>query len=729
MSIVSPQLTEEDRRLDSTLRPKSWNDFVGQERVKKNLKIIIDAAKKRGEPSCEHLLFYGNSGLGKTSLSYLVAKEMGAKIKTTTGPAITKVGDLAAILTNLEKGDILFCDECLTEDTLIALADGTFKKIKDIKNGDLVEGGIVSSLFKKRAPSILKINTSFNSIECSKTHPCIVNRNGEIRTISAEDVKKSDYFLIPARLPHAVKNNLSCAQAKFLALILCDGHIAKNSYAVQIETHKDYPFVKKIFEDGTKSFDFSKTPRNKKGAPRKTNPKCTLKITKRGTQLLRSHSINLVEELISIGIPPGNKHDIIEVPPKIFNAPAESVKTFIDVCFCCEGWVVNSQNGVDVRLLLDMNSKLFVQQLQLLLKKFGVHSNFYIRKRAKEMYRLSISSNDLKLFSERIGLSLPRKSKILQRICNSSHLLKHDLIPLPHFCVNNKYAFTRISRPTLETLLELNLDLKNRLNYHYEKVKDIKEIKEEKIVYDFTTTEHTFVANGILTHNCHRMNKLIEEFLYPALEDFRLNLILGKGPMARTMDIKLPQFTFIGATTRVALISAPLRNRFGATFQLNFYEEKDIEEIIRRSAGLLRIKVEPEAAEIIARCSRLTPRVANRLLKRVRDFAQVEGEGIVTGQITKKALGFLEVDNLGLESGDRKVLETIIKKFQGGPVGLQALSAASSEEQETILDIYEPYLMQLGFIERTNRGRIATKIAYQHLGLKYRPSQNNLFQV
>ena len=332
MKNLSRGLTEEDKTLDLTLRPKTWQDYIGQEKVKKNIKIIIEAAKKRTEP-IEHLLFYGGSGLGKTSLSYLVAKELKANIRTITGPTIEKVGDLAAILTNLNEGDILFCDEI------------------------------------------------------------------------------------------------------------------------------------------------------------------------------------------------------------------------------------------------------------------------------------------------------------------------------------------------------------------------------------------------------HRMNKLIEEFLYPALEDFKLNLILGKGPMARTMEIKLSHFTLIGATTRLALLSSPLRNRFGATFQIDYYKKEDIEKIIKRSSNLLEIEIEPKAIELLAQCSRFTPRVANRLLKRTRDFAQVEGKGIITEQITKKTLGFLEIDELGLESGDRKILEAIIKKFEGGPVGLQTLSAATSEEDDTILDIYEPYLMQLGFIERTPRGRIATKTAYQHLGIKYQKTQ------
>jgi Holliday junction DNA helicase RuvB len=225
---------------------------------------------------------------------------------------------------------------------------------------------------------------------------------------------------------------------------------------------------------------------------------------------------------------------------------------------------------------------------------------------------------------------------------------------------------------------------------------------------------------------CHRMNKLIEEYLYPALEDFKLNIVVGKGPMARTMELELPRFTLIGATTRIALMSAPLRNRFGATFQLNFYETEDIEKIIQRSGRILGIEIEPAAIKLIATRSRFTPRVANRLLKRVRDFAQVEGKGIITKNIAQKALGFLEIDEMGLEPGDRKILEAIIEKFEGGPVGLQTLAAATSEEQDSILDIYEPYLMQLGLIERTSRGRLATKVAYQHLGIKYKRTQNLL---
>ena len=225
----------------------------------------------------------------------------------------------------------------------------------------------------------------------------------------------------------------------------------------------------------------------------------------------------------------------------------------------------------------------------------------------------------------------------------------------------------------------------------------------------------------------HRINKTIEEYLYPAMEEYKLNLVLGKGPMARTMELKLPKFTLIGATTKPGLLSAPLRNRFGATFQLNFYNNENIEKIIERSGNLLKIKMEPEAIKTIAKRSRFTPRVANRLLKRVRDFAQVQGAGIVTKEIAEKSLDSLEVDLMGLDPSDRNILRALIEKFSGGPVGLQSLSVAAMEEEDTILDIYEPYLMQCGLLERTPKGRVATNLAYEHLDLKHLKKQSNLF--
>ncbi len=221
----------------------------------------------------------------------------------------------------------------------------------------------------------------------------------------------------------------------------------------------------------------------------------------------------------------------------------------------------------------------------------------------------------------------------------------------------------------------------------------------------------------------HRLNRSCEEYVYPAMENFKLDIIIGKGPMARTVELKIPPFTLIGATTRIAMLSSPLRNRFGATFRLEFYRDDEMEEIIRRSAGILKVDLDDDAVKAISSRSRFTPRVANRILKRVRDFAQVKGEKRINGEFVEEALLFLGIDEMGLESGDKKVLDTIINKFKGGPAGIRAISSSSGEEEDTILDIYEPYLMQRGLIERTPRGRVATEKAYRHMG-----SNGSLFQ-
>jgi Holliday junction DNA helicase RuvB len=216
----------------------------------------------------------------------------------------------------------------------------------------------------------------------------------------------------------------------------------------------------------------------------------------------------------------------------------------------------------------------------------------------------------------------------------------------------------------------------------------------------------------------HRLNKTVEEILYPAMEDYALDIVMGKGPSARILRLDLPKFTIIGATTLASLLSAPLRDRFGITHHLNFYEPVDMEKIVRRSAGILGVKIDAAAIKAVAARSRKTPRIANRLLKRVRDYCEVKGDGQVGLKDCLEAFQLLEVDELGLDLIDRRILETIIIKFKGGPVGLNTLAAATGEEMETIENIYEPYLMQLGFLDRSPRGRMATAAAREHLRIK-----------
>jgi Holliday junction DNA helicase RuvB len=215
----------------------------------------------------------------------------------------------------------------------------------------------------------------------------------------------------------------------------------------------------------------------------------------------------------------------------------------------------------------------------------------------------------------------------------------------------------------------------------------------------------------------HRLGKAIEEVLYPAMEDFALDIIIGKGPSARSIRLKLPHFTVIGATTRLALMTAPLRARFGGVYRLNFYDLTAMQRIVNRAAGVLGVEADEEGVDEIARRGRGTPRVALRLLRRVRDFAEVRADGTITRRVAREALDLMEVDALGLDDMDRRVLRTIIDKYRGGPVGLNTIAASISEEPDTIMDVVEPYLLQLGFLDRTPQGRSATRLAYDHLGV------------
>jgi len=226
----------------------------------------------------------------------------------------------------------------------------------------------------------------------------------------------------------------------------------------------------------------------------------------------------------------------------------------------------------------------------------------------------------------------------------------------------------------------------------------------------------------------HRLNRVVEEVLYPAMEDYQLDIIIGQGPSARSIKLDLPKFTLVGATTRAGLLTSPLRDRFGVVFRLDFYTAEELQQITLRSARILNIKVEEDGAREIAKRSRGTPRIANRLLRRIRDFAQVKWDGVITKQVADEALEMMEIDKKGLDKMDKSILLTIMDKFDGGPVGIETLSISLHEEKDTIEDVYEPFLIQIGYLNRTARGRIATRLAYEHFGRKpARSAQEELF--
>ena len=315
----------------------------------------------------------------------------------------------------------------------------------------------------------------------------------------------------------------------------------------------------------------------------------------------------------------------------------------------------------------------------------------------ERIFELSIRPKTLKEF---IG-----QSKIKENLSIFLEAARRRGEPIEHVLL---YGNPGLGKTTLAHVIaaEMNVPIKVTSGPALEKVGDL-----AAILSSLEPGEVLFVDE------IHRLNRQIEEVLYPAMEDFALDLVVGKGPAARTLRLNLPRFTLIGATTRLSLLSSPLRDRFGAIFKLNFYEEDEIQQIVKRSAAILGAIAAEDAYQKIAVCSRRTPRVANRLLKRVRDYAEVRYRGKITAEIAAEALASLEIDPLGLDGIDRRLLVTMIERFRGGPVGLNSLAAASAEEIATIEEVYEPFLIQLGFLERTPRGRVVTSAAYKHLGL------------
>ncbi|MCX8085047.1 MAG: Holliday junction branch migration DNA helicase RuvB [Calditerrivibrio sp.] len=317
-----------------------------------------------------------------------------------------------------------------------------------------------------------------------------------------------------------------------------------------------------------------------------------------------------------------------------------------------------------------------------------------------------------KKFSEYVG-----QQKIIENLKVFVEAAKLRKEPLDHTLF---YGPPGLGKTTLAHIIsnEMNVNIKSTSGPVIEKPGDL-----AAILTNLTEGDVLFIDE------IHRLHSSVEEILYPAMEDFQLDIVIGQGPSARTIKIDLPKFTLVGATTRIGLLTSPLRDRFGMVFRLDFYNKEELIQIIKRGASILKCEIDDEASNEISKRSRGTPRIAHRILRRIRDFAQVLNNGVINKEIAKYGLERLDIDEEGLDKSDRTYLKTIIEKYDGGPVGLDTISATLSEERDTIEDVTEPYLIFRGFIKKTPRGRVATKLAYEHLGYKYYPKPIDITEL
>jgi len=770
---------KEDKCLDQTLRPVSFGEYIGQEKIKNNLSILIEAAKKRGE-SIDHILLYGGPGLGKCiNKDSIVFTEKG----------MLPIGQLG----NLNKKGF------------------QRKKIKMFSNP---KPKLTSHFYNNGKSKTIKIKTHQGfGLEGTPNHPIVtLDDKGNIIFKQSMYLKKGDYVAIQrgqnyfgcdTGIPpfnfipkqnnrynynqYIIPTKLTPELARICGYLVGDGYIAKQSYGAGAMTfNNNNPEILEDFKNlWLKIF-------SQKVKIKQWGNKCP--VIRVGNAKIRKFFINIDLPYSTAK----NKH----IPSVIMRAPREIVREFLRGYFECDACAGKPDRRV---IELTSLSKRLLEEVHIVLLNFGIISRLRPRwnyEYKKDYWHLFITGSDAAIFDEEIGFISNKKTAVSQNFTNKRNTNK-DLIPygkekikelkqivleLNRSLYKKHYRDTergKISSGEMNKCLNAITELINRI---LDKEKEYRKLCCPKIFWDkidsieqgyaqtvdvAIPSNHIFFANGFVNHNttlahiiakeigknikitsgpaiekvgdlasiltnledgdilfcdeCHRLNRLIEEALYPAMEDFSLDIIIGKGPSARTLQLELPHFTFIGATTQIGAISSPLRSRFGASYRLSFYEPEEIEKIISRSARILNVEIaDKETLEAIARSSRQTPRVANRLLKRVRDYSQVRADGVINKETTEQALKMLEIDQFGLEPADRHLLEAIIKKFNGGPVGVRALAASTNEEAENISDVYEPYLLQLGFLARTPRGRVATKLAYQHLGIKLNEEEQKI---
>ncbi len=837
--VVSPKLTEDEGKLELSLRPKRLDEYIGQDKVKQNLKILIEAAKARGE-AIDHVLLYGPPGLGKCITGdSLVLTDSGMIELRKLLPENLKPGEYAPTQiwvhgrNGLERSSHVYAsgrtptirlrtrsgfelEGTLNHPVLVATASGPeWKPLGALTRNDYVAIARGTGTWGK--PQLITFQPAFlnnagrrlntdqkvhalhqaltQTLQRPPTGPELEQAyNGTVRStqsaylatqrmrlalsdgrkIASRSIEPIAISLPPAIWP--VPKTLDADLAYLMGLLVGDGHFERGQNAPQFTiTCSESEIQNEIIRICRAQF------------------KWMPQVKRYGDQAPQIRfSQNLGHLMLALGVKPVLAGDKV-VPQSILAGAADVARGFLQGLFDSDGHAWAHEGYVD----WSSKSTILAKQVQILLANFGIISHRTAKTvQGKTYWQLFIGGRDAEVFYQKIGFRLSRKQARqdeLSRLPRGAS--RGDAVPFANVALRQLLESTRphphalykkfshaqrgdrvLSRAQIGELASLlpesvqqhpaiaTLGALSNPDIYWDRVASL-ELGEAETFDLCVPDTHSFVANGFINHNTtlaniianemhvsikttsgpaierpgdlasiltnlhksdvffvdeiHRLAYPVEEVLYSAMEDFVIDLMIGKGPSARSIRLPLQRFTMIGATTRFAMMSAPLRDRFGAVYRLDFYDQSAMETIVHRSAGILGVAIDAAGVIEIARRARGTPRVANRLLKRVRDYAQVRADGAITATVANEALSMLEVDALGLDDIDRKVLKTIIEKFGGGPVGLETIAASISEEADTIMDVYEPYLLQLGFLDRTSRGRVATRGAYEHLGLKY----------
>ncbi len=824
---------DEEAQIELSLRPNRLAEYIGQRKVKDNLRIFMKAALSRRE-ALDHVLLTGPPGVGKcisadsfvlTSRGLVEFRELipSAMKSDSSSPLKVKVFGINGLE---QTSDIYFSGNVPTlklktrsgfelEGTphhpiLVATEKGlTWKTLSQLDENDFVAVGkgqncwsqnYQHTFWQSNTPQERRLRTEKITFALHFVLQNQLGRNpsvGELRqayqNVSGFDtptaqtaahkiglpfsgyrrIEKFDFDL-PKFENEPRKIRLDADLAYLLGVLVGDGNIEKGesfpAFVITCEEKEIQTELQRITDK-----HFGRTPK-----PSKYGTKAT--------KMRFSQSIGQVA--LDFGVKAVNS-PAKEIPNSILKSPREVIIGFLQGLFDADGYV--SANGL---IEFGSRSEKLVKQIQLVLANFGIVGHLKIKLvNGEKFWRLMFGGNDAIRFNQIIGFRLTRKKLRGESLKNTDRgwskteqipfantllveLLKKSLPVSRKIHKEFDHIVRRKQTPTRKQILKYISLLPEKVqrepefqilaslydsSIYWDKVEILSPSENE--VYDFVVPEtHSFIANGFFNHNTtlsliisnemgselkttagpiiekagdlaailtnlnegdvlfideiHRLNPAIEEVLYPAMEDYNLDLMIGQGTAARSIKLELPKFTLVGATTRPGLITAPLRGRFGIIFHLDFYNVEDLQTIIERSANILSVEIDSNGAVEIAKRSRGTPRIANRLLRRVRDFAEVDYDGKITEDVAKDALNRMEVDIYGLDEIDRKLLLTIIEKFDGGPVGLGTIAASIHEEKDSIEEIIEPYLIQTGFLNRTPRGRMVTRLAYQHFGLE-----------